>query len=221
MSPTAAWILIMMAVAAAAIIGFYTGRHTAPGKRQVDALQKELDENRQAMTDYRQSVSRHFDKTATLFTSMAGSYRELYDHLRESYGDLTDTPGRPLLPESAGALLEGENALLPVPQDNRNGYPLKRPPGARARTPPRPARIRRTCSAMRRTSPGIWKWKKRPSAPSRRAVTNRPPRATADRRTVLRRTRRSRPHRSAITRHPATATHPGGMVHPNAIASDV
>lgn len=108
MSPTAAWILIIMAVAAAAIIGFYTGRHTAPGKRQVDALQRELDENRQAMTDYRQSVSRHFDKTATLFTSMAGSYRELYDHLRESYGDLTDTPGRPLLPESAGALLEGE-----------------------------------------------------------------------------------------------------------------
>ncbi|WP_018231383.1 YhcB family protein [Thioalkalivibrio thiocyanodenitrificans] len=108
MSPTAAWILIIMAVAAAAIIGFYSGRHTAPGKRQVDALQKELDENRQAMTDYRQSVSRHFEKTATLFTSMAGSYRELYDHLRESYGDLTDTPGRPLLPESAGALLEGE-----------------------------------------------------------------------------------------------------------------
>jgi uncharacterized protein len=108
MSPTAAWILITLAVAAAAIIGFYTGRHTAPGKRQVDALQKELDENRQAMSDYRQSVSRHFDKTATLFTSMAGSYRELYDHLRESYGDLTDTPGRPLLPESAGALLEGE-----------------------------------------------------------------------------------------------------------------
>jgi uncharacterized protein len=112
MSPTAAWILIILAVAAAAIIGFYTGRHTAPGKRQVDALQKELDESRQAMTDYRQSVSRHFDKTATLFTSMAGSYRELYDHLRESYGDLTDTPGRPLLPESAGALLEGEKRAV-------------------------------------------------------------------------------------------------------------
>ncbi len=115
MSPTAAWILIIMAVAAAAIIGFYTGRHTAPGKRQVDALQRELEENRQAMTDYRQSVSRHFDKTATLFTSMAGSYRELYDHLRESYGDLTDTPGRPLLPESAGALLEGEQRPVADP----------------------------------------------------------------------------------------------------------
>jgi uncharacterized protein len=110
MSSTAAWILILIAVAAAAVIGYYTGRHTAPGKRQADALQKELDEQRQAMQQYRESVNRHFEKSATLFTSMAGSYRDLYDHLRESYGELTDSPGRPLLPERAGALLEGERA---------------------------------------------------------------------------------------------------------------
>lgn len=119
MSSTAAWILILMAVAAAAIIGFYAGRHTAPGKHQVDSLRKELDESRQAMTDYRQSVNRHFEKTATLFTSMAGSYRELYDHLRESYGDLTDSPEHPLLPDRAGALLEGKNPPAPGPADQQ------------------------------------------------------------------------------------------------------
>jgi uncharacterized protein len=118
MSSTALWILIILAVSAAAITGYLVGRQTAPGKRRVDDLQKELEASRQTMADYRKSVDHHFQKTATLFTTMAGSYRELYDHLRESYGTLTDTPGRPLLPEHAGALLEGKRSPTPV-----NGQP--------------------------------------------------------------------------------------------------
>ena len=139
MSPTAAWILIVIAVAAAAIIGFFTGRNTAPGKRQVDALQKELEDNRQAMSEYKESVNSHFEKTATLFTGMAGSYRALYDHLRESYGELTDSPGHRLLPERPGALLESAKGAEPgqpykPPLEPRDEPPLEKggetPPGA-------------------------------------------------------------------------------------------
>lgn len=118
MSATAAWILIALAVTAAAVIGFYLGRHTAPGKHQVDSLQQELEQSRQTLAEYRQSVNRHFEKTAGLFTNMAGSYRDLYDHLRDSYSSLTDTPGRPLLPERAGALLEGGRS--PAPESRRS-----------------------------------------------------------------------------------------------------
>lgn len=137
MSATAAALIIAIALTAAAVIGFYVGRHTAPGKRQVDSLQEELEQNRRQMADYRQSVNRHFEKTATLFTNMAGSYRDLYDHLRESYGTLTDTPGRPLLPERAGALLEAERP--PAPPDTSPGPatgPAREPPAEAGGPPP-------------------------------------------------------------------------------------
>ncbi|OOG28628.1 hypothetical protein B1C78_01345 [Thioalkalivibrio denitrificans] len=132
MSPTAAWILIIIAVAAAGIIGFFTGRNTAPGKRQVDALQKELEDNRQAMSEYKESVNHHFEKTATLFTGMAGSYRALYDHLRESYGELTDSPAHRLLPERPGALLERAKGADPTqpykpPLEPRDEPPRQKP----------------------------------------------------------------------------------------------
>lgn len=132
MSPTAALILIALAVAAAAVIGFYTGRHTAPGKRQADSLQKELDDTRREMTEYRQSVNRHFEKTATLFTGMAGSYRDLYDHLRESYGALADSSERPLLPDHAGALLEGESTKGTPTVPPEASTPRETPPGTAA-----------------------------------------------------------------------------------------
>lgn len=136
MSATAAAIIIAIALTAAAVIGYYVGRHTAPGKRQVDSLQEELEQSRRQMADYRQSVDRHFEKTATLFTNMAGSYRDLYDHLRESYGTLTDTPGRPLLPERAGALLEATRPAVAPDASEQASPELTREPPADVGIPP-------------------------------------------------------------------------------------
>jgi uncharacterized protein len=136
MSATAAAIIIGIALTAAAVIGFYVGRHTAPGKRRVDSLQEELEQSRRQMADYRESVNRHFEKTANLFTNMAGSYRDLYDHLRESYGTLTDTPGRPLLPERAGALLEAGRPAVATDTSEERSPERRHEPPAEVGVPP-------------------------------------------------------------------------------------
>lgn len=113
MSEPILWIVVVMAIAAAAVIGYYIGRGNVDRKR-VDTLEAQIESQSEQMSrqqaeheTYRREVSEHFDKTATLFVDMAGSYKALFAHLSEGYETLSDKSSRKVLPDRPGALLDG------------------------------------------------------------------------------------------------------------------
>jgi len=113
MSEPILWIVVIMAVAAAAVIGYYVGRGNVDRQR-VDTLEAQIKSQSEEMTrrqmeheTYRREVSAHFDKTATLFVDMAGSYKALFEHLSEGYEMLSDKSTSKVLPDRPGALLDG------------------------------------------------------------------------------------------------------------------
>ncbi|MDT8370999.1 MAG: DUF1043 family protein [Gammaproteobacteria bacterium] len=117
MSTTEIWIIAAIAVIAAAIAGFAIGRRKAPGgqdevlkmKQEYDQL---LEEKQAELARYQKHVHQHYNQTAVLFKDMAGSYKKLFDHLSvgsEQLGDLSD---QRILPERAGALLDGPDTEI-------------------------------------------------------------------------------------------------------------
>ncbi|MDF1588355.1 MAG: DUF1043 family protein [Gammaproteobacteria bacterium] len=117
MSTTEIWIIAAIAVIVAAITGFAIGRRKAPGgqdeilkmKHEYDQL---LEQKQAELARYQKHVHQHYNQTAVLFKDMAGSYKKLFDHLSlgsEQLGDLSD---QRILPERAGALLDGPDTEI-------------------------------------------------------------------------------------------------------------
>ncbi|MCX4186664.1 YhcB family protein [Methylophaga sp. OBS4] len=112
MSSTEFWSILVIAVIFAALIGFALGRRKVPGgTQQLKDLQEQheqqLAQKQMELEAYQEKVHEHYDKTATLFKDMAGSYKELFDHLSTGYEQLGNFSDRRVLPERAGALLDG------------------------------------------------------------------------------------------------------------------
>ncbi len=117
MSTTEIWAIAALAVIFAAIIGFVIGRRKAPGGQdEIKNIKQEyeqlLDQKQAELAVYQKQVHEHYNQTAVLFKDMAGSYKKLFDHLSvgsEQLGDLSD---QRILPERAGALLDGPDTEL-------------------------------------------------------------------------------------------------------------
>lgn len=112
MSTNEMWGILIITVIFAAIAGFVLGRRKASGgQAEIQSLMQEYEQkisHQQAELDtYKSQVHEHYDQTATLFKDMAGSYKKMFDHLsvgNEQLGNLSD---QRVLPERAGALLDG------------------------------------------------------------------------------------------------------------------
>jgi len=112
MSTTEIWGIAIIAVIVAAILGFSIGRRKAPGGQdEVNNLKQEyeqmLDQKQAELALYKQQVHEHYDQTAVLFKDMAGSYKKMFDHLSVGSEQLGNLSEQRILPERAGALLDG------------------------------------------------------------------------------------------------------------------
>ena len=105
-------IIAIVAVVIAAIAGFLSGRRQADSspeqlKLLTEAHEMQLAKLQAELDGYRQQVHQYHEKTANLLVSMAAPYKEMFDHLSEGYDKLGDYSERKVLPERAGALLDG------------------------------------------------------------------------------------------------------------------
>jgi hypothetical protein len=112
MSSVETWMITLIAVIFAALLGYALGKKQRPGGQdQLNSLQqehqKELEQKQLELEAYQQSVHEHYDQTASLFKDMAGSYKDLFDHLSTGYEQLGNYSDKRVLPERAGALLDG------------------------------------------------------------------------------------------------------------------
>lgn len=115
MTDTEIWTIAAIAIVIAALIGFAIGRKQRPGsndklKTLSEEYELQLSQKQAEIDDYRERVHAHYEKTAGLFVSMAGPYKELFDHLSEGYEQIGDNATQKILPERAGALLDGHEA---------------------------------------------------------------------------------------------------------------
>lgn len=135
MTEQTAWLLAIVAVLAAALIGFFVGRQFSGAKKQLEALESENSRQKEEISGYKREVEAHFDKSATLFASMAGSYKDLFEHLSSGYEKLSEGSARELFRDRIAALLlEGgkdgkgakqlleEGAKSPSPAFDREGF---------------------------------------------------------------------------------------------------
>jgi len=111
------WGIVIIAAIFAALIGFILGRRKAPGgKAEISNLigeyEQKLNQQQAELDSYKSQVHTHYDQTATLFKDMAGSYKKMFDHLSTGNEQLGNLSEQRVLPERAGALLDGSEAQL-------------------------------------------------------------------------------------------------------------
>jgi hypothetical protein len=112
MSSIETLMIVIVAIIFSALIGFAIGKRQRPGgeqqlKEQALQHQQELEQKQMELQAYQELVHNHYDKTAELFKGMAGSYKELFDHLSTGYEQLGNLSDQRVLPDRAGALLDG------------------------------------------------------------------------------------------------------------------
>jgi hypothetical protein len=105
-------LITLLAAIISGAIGFVIGRKRAPGgeaevKKLIGDYEEQLLQKQNEIDTYQQMVHEHYDKTAGLFKDMAGSYKNLFDHLSTGYEQLGNYSDKRVLPERAGALLDG------------------------------------------------------------------------------------------------------------------
>lgn len=116
MTGQAMWAFVIVAVVAAALIGFLLGRTNGNGaKQKLKELEEDLQGKDRELAGYKREVDAHFDRTASLFVSMAGSYKALFEHLSEGYAKLSDGSDRDLFRERVATL------LIDAPKDGATG----------------------------------------------------------------------------------------------------
>ena len=109
------WAIGIVAVVIAGIVGFLRGRRQPVGspeqlKQLTEAHERQLSQTQAELDAYREEVHSYHEKTANLFVSMAAPYKEMFDHLTEGYDKLGNFTERKVLPDRAGALLDGPDA---------------------------------------------------------------------------------------------------------------
>lgn len=112
MSAAEMWGILILAIIFAGLIGFVVGRRKAPGgeneiKNLIHEYELQLGQKQDELEAYQQLVHEHYDTTADLFKNMAGSYKEMFDHLSSGNEQLGNLSDKRVLPERAGALLDG------------------------------------------------------------------------------------------------------------------
>lgn len=131
-------IIAIVAIIIAAIAGFLIGRQQSDSspeqlKHLTEAHELQLAKLQTELDSYRQQVHQYHEKTANLLVSMAAPYKEMFDHLTEGYEKLGNDPTHKILPERAGALLDG-----PENDDTAASTDAITPPAADYYTEPTP-----------------------------------------------------------------------------------
>ena len=114
MSTAEIWGILILAVIFSGLLGFVFGRRKAPGgqdeiKSMMQEYEQQLSQKQEELEGYQQLVHEHYDTTANLFKNMAGSYKKMFDHLSTGYEQLGNLSDKRVLPERAGALLDGSD----------------------------------------------------------------------------------------------------------------
>ena len=102
------WILAILAVGLALVVGFVGGRMSSANQRQVEAMQKERDTAREEAEAVRAEVSRHFEESARMFGKLAGDYRAFFQQFAQTAQNLGLSEGRArqLLQQADPSLVE-------------------------------------------------------------------------------------------------------------------
>lgn len=82
---------LFMAIAGAVIgliIGYFTGRRTAPGSETARDLGEKLEQAEAARERYEQRVNAHFADTANKLNALTANYRDVYQHLAGGASEL-------------------------------------------------------------------------------------------------------------------------------------
>ena len=109
------WAIGIVAVVIAGIVGFLVGRRQPVGspeqlKQLTQAHERQLSQGQAELDAYQEEVHAYHEKTANLFVSIAAPYKEMFDHLTEGYDKLGNFTEHKVLPDRAGALLDGPDA---------------------------------------------------------------------------------------------------------------
>lgn len=75
------WLLLVLALAAGAAIGFFISRQMAASNPE--RTQQRLDELQQRFDNYQTEVITHFNTTATLVSRLTQSYQDVQQHLAD------------------------------------------------------------------------------------------------------------------------------------------
>ena len=116
------WTISIVAVVIAGIVGFLLGRRQPAGspeqlKQLTEAHERQLAQVQAELDAYQEEVHLYHEKTAQLFVSMAAPYKEMFDHLTEGYEKLGNFTEHKVLPDRAGALLDGPEANKHIPPE--------------------------------------------------------------------------------------------------------
>ncbi|MBL1456986.1 MULTISPECIES: DUF1043 family protein [unclassified Methylophaga] len=116
------WAIGIVAAVITGILGFLLGRRQPVGspeqmKQLTQAHERQLAQTQAELDAYREEVHAYHEKTANLFVSIAAPYKEMFDHLTEGYDKLGNFTERKVLPDRAGALLDGPDANKHIPPE--------------------------------------------------------------------------------------------------------
>jgi len=108
------WVLIIIVAAViAAVAGFFGGRATAAGEKEVRTMAAERDAAKNEADEMRAEMGRHFEESARMFGRLANDYRSFFEHFAQTAQNLGMSEGRAreLLQQADPRLAESENAV--------------------------------------------------------------------------------------------------------------
>lgn len=108
------WVsLIIVAAIAAALAGFFAGRMSAAGEKEVRAMAAERDAAKQEADNMRSEMSHHFEESARMFGRLASDYRSFFEHFAKTAQNLGMSEGRAreLLEQADPRLAERDDAI--------------------------------------------------------------------------------------------------------------
>ncbi len=85
------WLFGIIALVAGVLLGILGNRMLSPRSGDIDKLQVELVQAREAMAHYKTNINTHFSKTSDLVNELTQDYVKVYQHLAEGAQTLSDT----------------------------------------------------------------------------------------------------------------------------------
>ena len=85
------WLFGIITLVAGVFLGILGNRLLSPRSGDIDKLQAELVQAREAMALYKTNVNTHFSKTSDLVNELTQDYVKVYKHLAEGAQSLSDT----------------------------------------------------------------------------------------------------------------------------------
>ncbi|MDF7679274.1 Z-ring associated protein ZapG [Enterobacteriaceae bacterium ESL0689] len=118
------WEYALAGLVVGIIIGAVAMRFGNRKLRQQQALQCELEKNKNELEGYRKELISHFARSAELLDNMADDYRQLYQHMAKSSSNLlpeTMADANPFRHHLADSEAGNDQAPVQMPRDYSEG----------------------------------------------------------------------------------------------------